>query len=315
MRKSWARVLPSLASLIAIQGHATSARAFDLDYAPPAGCPSKDWLREQLASVPGNERSDIHAQLHIEGAANSWTARLEIRSSLATDTRTLQGETCQAVVDASAVILSLAFAPPTAAAEPPAQPTPTRRVEPSPNKLPTVAIPAAPPEPTFAFGVSGLFDLGSFPKATAGIETYASLRSPHSPFQFEVHGFALLPQDGTVANRPWEGASFLALGAGARGCVFWGSALSLGPCAGPSLSWIRANGFGADDPASVDVWDISADSSIVTNLSVHPLALLRAHAGLVVPLRHREFVIQDGGQVFDRSALSFRLALGAAVRF
>ncbi|MCR9159272.1 MAG: hypothetical protein ACE37F_08860 [Nannocystaceae bacterium] len=126
------------------------APLFELEWEVPDTCPSRDTFLEMVeAQARVQAESDTPAVLRASVAVEErgrgrWALTLQLRRGDELDVRTMDGESCEAVVDAAAVIVSLRLVEWTRSPPPPFAAAPQPVLEPPP-RLPMLVVPE--PEP------------------------------------------------------------------------------------------------------------------------------------------------------------------------
>lgn len=218
-----ASTLAALATLVmATSGDPGTAEALTLEWSAPSSCPSEPALRSKVAAlVEGAPLRDLSANVTIVASGEGWTLTLQFESTR----KVLQSPTCSELVDAAAVILSLALSPdnpetaseaspplPEPAPEPPPPSEPPAKPETAPpSTAPTAAAPPASPHALLR--VDGGIGVGISPTLTTGrvavglsswwgrVELTGMLWTPADAADSRPTGDRLLVTMGTVALR------------------------------------------------------------------------------------------------------------------
>ena len=205
-----------------------------------------------------------------------------------------------------ALIVALAVDPDAAPPAPEARPEPPRLARPGTR---------AQERPWFA-AAAILADVSLLSTPAAGAELAVGWGARH--VDAEIDGAALAPEAVTLADNPTQGAHVSLVQVGARACYeLDADRFAAGPCAGASVAWLVARGFGSppDRPAEASaILPMSAWGARAT-MRFDPRWALRATAEAVVPLERASVVIAGGGAVARMPVASFRGALGAEMHF
>jgi hypothetical protein len=197
------------------------------------------------ANAPPGESDEVRARVQVDaGEDGGWTGRIVVVAGGARSERTVQGFSCQAVADASAMIVGLARVPPAPEPAPPTVVAPVTVVE-SPasaaRETPTSSSHRHPGGPSVHAGA--LFDAGTLPSAAPGVEVGVGWRA--APIEIGLEAAAFTAQRGTVAGSA-SGASMTMESASLDACLVvpWGDRVVVAPCAGLALERLAAEGFG-----------------------------------------------------------------------
>jgi hypothetical protein len=290
--------------LLSVVLHVSTARsepAFELRWEALAGCPDRAYVLGQIAAIAGpfNERARRSAHVVISRLHDgSWHAHVDLSDREGTATRELRGETCEALAEATAVVLAL---------------TMTRQAQAKPAHVP----PAAAPVPAQTSGVSlaGLVDTGTLPLPAVGLALTGAVSI--GPFRVEPELVGLFPRSGVVDSRPWEGAKFWLVRLGARACPMFEphQAVRIGPCLGAGLEWLTASGFGSLTTRETTARTVTIEGGLVALVHVVRPLWIRAGMAGAVPVRRPEFAIEGAGTVHRAAALAFRIEIGPELRF
>jgi hypothetical protein len=291
-------------------------------------------VRRLLRAARGEERPvRASAQLSDDGHG-ALQVKLQLEVAGAPHERAFVAESCQAAKSAVALILAISINPAAVrnessneAARPdaesalratPPQPAPAAAGSAPPQAVPPIAD--ASREWGLDAGAYGLVDVGSMPRAAAGLGLRLGLGIAAA--RIELGGSVLSSQ--TVIDDTGAGARFSSLhaqlrfGYGARLGVVW-----LGPMAGVGLSTVTASGI--EGSTSVSARDAT---ELVPELSAGVLTIwkpvrrvgLNVGAELVAPLARPRFLIlqpvPDAPTILHRSsAIGGRITLGLALHF
>jgi len=349
------RLVPLLAAAViattAVLAHAQKPRAVELTWIAPDGCPSETIVQTEIDRLLGASSSDrrVTATASVTKREDGFRVVLTTQSSGTKGARTLDGKSCPALADATALILALMVDPAAAIAAPASTPLPekekTKPVEAKSEPIAaTPALYAAPPPPPpletpieeapkpadapkpiespvvpssrsrGVLGASAIADVGALPHAAFGVGLAAAWMRDRLRLEAS---FAYLPGARVVmADRDAGGDFRLVLG-GALGCwSFLGheSGLSLGACGGAEIGRMSASGFGVRAPHSGSATWLAVTSGLMTTYTQGDLAL-RLQLDAFAPLVRPDFVIDGIGPVHTASFLGFRALIGAEVRF
>ena len=297
----------------------TRARADELrltlDYSAPAGCPSAEALENAVRRLATKQTKPYSASVVIEGEQQRFTAR--INASDGTE-RTLVGNTCEEVAEATAVVLALAISPssplPETAAPAPVKGSERRK----PN--PPLAGAISPGEPVhLKLGAAGVLDVGTLPHVDLGASARVGVTA--RTWSAALDGaYWLLPEHQSFSQNSNFGGDFSWWTLLATGCVApRDGSPRLELCAGPELGRLTGHGTGhgtgialSNDKGAYR-FGFQALAEAHVPLSTH----LRLRAGLgaaAVVAGRRAFEI-DGFGLYTPPVVSGRAAFGVEIIF
>jgi len=334
----------ALTSLLVSRSARSETRPpIDLAWSVPTSCPSKSEVLAEVARSIGGRATRVEP-LHVradvwESEAGGWKASLELAAAGQVMRRQVHGDSCTAVADAVALVISVAaiedavpapFAAPPAA--PPASPAPPSQEAPpaaAPVEIPVVApVREVPPglretrpqarrrtrTVEIELGAAALVDIGSLPATAPGVEISGGVR--RGWWRVEATTAYLAAQSATLVSLPTQGATLWQVDAGGRFCGAWGWArVSVGPCIGGRFAWVAATGNGATLPSTGTGNILSGLVGVTGTLHLTRWAELRLAGELAAPLDRPEFFIKSGGTVFRPSAVAFRGGFGVDAHF
>jgi len=298
-------------------GHAEETGAFSLSWQAPAGCPSRDELRAQVARLLGGtirvpHGGDIRARAVVEHGQN-WSLAIETESSGRPGQRAIEAASCQDLADATALIIALMIDPDAVAAHAaqpkpiPAPPPPDSRPAPSPKRRSV----------EYLVGVHAAASQGTLPSFDVGAGGGIGLAGRR--WRVELRGTYGLRRDQTVAAAALPGASgqFSFAAAALAACLNfrWGG-LALGPCADAELGLVSAKGVGVSEsfPAQT-LWSALGGGAFAA-IPLGPHLSLPLHLDVLAPLQRTEFVLKNvPGRVFKAPAVGGRLSAGIELHF
>jgi hypothetical protein len=189
--------------------------------------------QEEGRGAGGGEGSrTLHAAVIVarrDGGAGGWTALVETKSDGGSGGRSMHGESCEAIAQATALFLALAIDPESA---PPV-------VQPQHDNV--------PPEPASRspwpwVGASARVDTATAPRPSLGGEVSVAWRP--DPFRLEAGFTDWAPQSDTLLQSPSVGGRFSMVSATLRGCFERRLAsVALGPCVAAELDRVSAEGY------------------------------------------------------------------------
>jgi hypothetical protein len=225
---------------------------------------------------------------------------LSTTTSDGTGERIIEGPSCQAVADATALIIALAIDPEAVAA----QATLVARAKVRHGRAPAGRWIAR---------ASVAADAGSLPALSPGLAVAAGWS--RTRVRLDLGATYWLDEVATVAGRPAGGRIGLAAVA-FRGC--WAPVvrrLELWACAGVEMGSIWGAAEGAAAPRSGAAAWIAIPAGLFGAYVVSQVFAVVAQIDLVVPLVRPRFVIEGLGEIFETAPLVLRGLVGLEARF
>lgn len=288
----------------------------------PAECPKTASLIERVAAIlGGSPQSDpsLLVGIAIEGGSESYRARVHTRMGGVEGERELEGDSCEAVIDAVALVLALLLRPHVEEPEPPGEEgVPELSPQAGPEPQQSIDAPAVVRLDETPFG--GYLRLaigpgyGTLPGASAAFWFAAGLS--RQSVALELRAGAWWPKSASSTVDPAIGGSFLALDGVVALCVRpefdfgrWDS------CAGFDGAWIRAEGRGSTQTNT-------AHTRVAYGLLEQALAFdafgdarLRVAAQGLLPLGRPRFSVESVGEIHRPAAFALRGEVGLELEF
>lgn len=290
----------SFSAVLAVLAATSEARGDDSDgplrltWIAPAGCPRQAEVHadvERLVGVVPPETPALDARARVlPNRSGGWRLRLSTDFDGSTGERELDGNSCEAVARAAAVMLALMLNPSAQA------PQPAQRERPL----------------TLRLGAEGHLGIGfgtlPGPAPQAGLGIVA--RVP--PVWLWISADAALPQHAEVPGDPSRGGDVW-LGS-ATGALCWdvfSEAPPIGACTTAHVHRLAGDGSGISNPQHGVVWWTAAGAGIVARLPLS--AAIEAQAGLeaAVPLARPTLYVEDLGQVHRPGEFEASFEIGA----
>lgn len=280
------------------------AAPVELEWIATPECPSGSYVVGEVGRVLGSAsgpQKTVRARADVvREEGGPWRIVLVTQTEGASGRRTFAAETCQALADATALILAMTVNP--AMTAPPSEPGPP----PAPPPLVPAPIPAdarrepepGPPTTWIRFSASASLagDTGTLPAASVGPQL--ALAWLPGRFRAEIALAYATPQRGSGAGGRAEGADFDLWTAGARVGVAWPiGAFQLGPLAGADVESLGAAGFGGTASFQQDAVFIAIGGGLRASWSPLPRLAVRLVGQAMVPLSRPSFVIVDPAPV------------------
>jgi hypothetical protein len=296
----------------------------------PAGCPGQAALQAEVEALIGrplaaDEAIAIDAEVRQEGAA-TWV--LEVRGADGEVERTLEGESCAALLDAAALLVAWHLDPaaasqPAPAPEPEPAPAPVPEL-PSPDRASRLAPPDIAPQLTgttslsVGIGAAFVLDAGTLPALSPGVIGELVVRVDR--LDLRARGGWLATQGARLSNElvsdagidvEWAGGSLHACGRPLDGDADARPGLAI--CGGVHAGALIARGVGVSDPGGAAAPLVAVSASASMPWSPVPALDLEVGLELTVPLGAPTFELAPLGDVFTPAPIAGRLTLGAHV--
>lgn len=275
----------------------------------PAGCPTQADVLAEFSRLADSERqSDDSPQLKVnvvvEQRGTRWLAHLDMDGALEAE-RTLEGDSCQALADASAWLAAQAVRSvragdnretlgnvPKPESLPPiaAKPGPAAGIEPRSD---LAGLPLAPPEArSLELGAAIGWDSGALPGTTValGLEFGLWLRGS----RFALRPRVFMPRSATLADRRFSATSATVVLAElpVQACYAWALGnLEVGPCTSVIVGLMWGTSKGPPDArTSVGIW-LALEAALAIIWPLTAQLTLRAEVALARPVRVPRFVV------------------------
>jgi len=294
------------------------AQSFELSWEVPSECPEEGVFRSQVLRLAGHDAeqaSELRAKVNIERSPEvSYRLTLQTESQGQSGTRTLEGNSCGAVVDAAALTLALILNPEAGAEESSVQPAepevdatpPARESEPKP--------PAPGPRVRLVSGAGMGVLTGELPVVGPDLSVGAGLGIGAG--WGWLWGSATSKQHASVAGHPEAGGSLRMFSGTALGC--WdlvSTALVLAPCGGVAFNRLEGTGEGVSDPEDAAIHWTSGALGAAVQLELTQWVGLRLSALGLVPFSRPALFLEGLGEVHRPDPFAFRAQLALLVDF
>jgi hypothetical protein len=308
-----------------------------LRWRAPASCPDAARVHEAITARLGREldATEIEVDAVVQDRGSNGLA-LTLRTTRAgiADARELTSGTCDALVDATALVVAVAIDPIAAvttlqairAAEPaPEAPAIEEAFVPPPAPIPE-AVPERPKTTTTVdapvprrrrldvlLAASGGVETGAMPGPSGGPNVAVAIAWPRA--RIEVAGFYLAPRDSITG----EGTVRVQMGVmSARACGRLRSGRFEAPlCAGLEIGASRGDGIEVVDPRTAHGRWIAPAASAGALGWVTPRVALGARVELAIPVDRTGFDVRDPGDpipLHEPGPVSARLWAGIEVK-
>ncbi|MFT3776626.1 MAG: hypothetical protein QM820_65640 [Minicystis sp.] len=304
-----------------------------LRWTAPAGCPAGARVIAEVDRLLGDTGARPPSPLTVSAVvsddpAGGLRVQLEAAGAGGTRVRELHAASCEALADATALILALMIDPAAVAAAPPAPPAPEPTSPPaskpasSPGPEPTsppAPRPTSPPAPSlrprFHLLAWALADAGTLPGVAFAAGGAAALSL--GALRFELSAGAWPSRSAVIAARPTAGGdvSLVAGSAGACYGLLAPGPFDLAPCLAMEIGRLHASGFGVTTPGEGNaLWAAAKGGARFAWSPASRVAIvLRLEAA--VPFVRRAFVVENLGEVHRPGPVSGRAGGGVEISF
>lgn len=328
-----------------------------ISWAAPESCPNEEAIvarvESLLGGVPAAGDRRLRAVGTVETIARGFRMELVLSSGQSGSTRVLQAVSCEALADAGALVIALAFDPEAVTAQEikraeaaasatstplPSEPdphadhdhaAPVSTVKLVPIPVPIFVPPVTPPSstqsvsrPTFGGFVSFTGDVGSTPAITPGV--IAGLSLGLGAYRIEPAFQAWPSSRKTLVDRPDVGVQISLLTFALSGCrrvLPWSDATSMTAmfgCVGFEVGEMKGQGFGVSNPAQGGALWAAPKLDARVELSLLSWLSLNIHVGIAIPVDRKRFVLDltsGRAAVHEPAQISGRAGAGLGLRF
>jgi hypothetical protein len=293
-----------------------------IDWDAPAGCPDAAEVRariDEFAEPGGARRSGAIVQGEVREDEGRWALTLMLDIPEGRARRTLDGDNCEVVTDAAALIVAVMLDPQTVLEDLVREPEAEPALEEAPAPKPTPKTTPRPTQPRErkVRGIIGIAGTGTFealPRFGGGLLATAGIDSRY--VRAEAVTTYDAPQLRLIDQEARAGAVFDVWTVGARGCgVARVRTLVFPVCAGVELGSLRARGEGLDIGRRVSLLHARATVGGGLSWSATRWLELRAEVAGLITLSPWRVVIDDLGEVHRSRPVGVRAALGFAAVF
>lgn len=296
------------------------AAAATLTWSAPSSCPSEAEVHEHLARELGAKLATASG-VTFEAVATKQRAGFQLdlttRESGALHERRIQAKTCDELLEAMVVAVTLALQAATESGEPsaPQEQPPTSQpdlAEQHAASTPRDLNPAKAPPPDDTHdrrirplgGVGAVVDVGAFPEPGFGVQGFLGLRL--SDFKLIGSG-GFFPEHTASLVGSARARFVLSFGSVSVCYIPEDSIWELGACLGGELGSLAATGFNVRNPrVASSLW---AAANAAAWFTVRPRATgwgVFLSPGVVVPLQRPQFELTELGLVHQPASVGFR---------
>ncbi|MEZ4391029.1 MAG: hypothetical protein R3A48_08040 [Polyangiales bacterium] len=280
-----------------------------LTWEAPAQCPSREAVLTRVAQLRSANApaAPLSASARVTREGRRWRVRIETPGGV----RSLAALRCDALGEATAVILALALddAAPAPESPRPALPAEVEQLE-DPELPPVLRPPPPAPPPPRAprveLGARALVDANALPDTGFGASLALAL-------QWRVARLELAPTlaYGARSAIAPQSASLRALRASltTRLCAMSSGRARLGLCALVDLGWLRSSADGFTTSGGGDAPWVAGGASLLARLGGARLAGVVA-LDVALPITRPRFVVQGAAAAWEVPALTVTLSAG-----
>lgn len=314
--------LTAVALLLAPAAQAAASAL--VEWEAPEACPSATDVFERLSASLGYEPQTLGKLSRVRGnvvpSTHGYRLSLEVDESGRRSSRWLEAPSCEDLVDAAVLAITLALAPENAAPRAVASgsagaatddATATARqtdARSAPASAPDAASGGAPVRGVASLGM--VAELGALPDPALGVTVSAGAEWP--AWSLEAYGASFGGQ--RVAARPDQYVELELNVAGLRGCRRWlQQPFALDTCG--ELEAGRWEAFGVDLLAARrarELW-LAPGVALAASIELIPGLTLQLRSDGVLPLTRRRYIVNENEEVHTPGAVSWRFTAGLSI--
>jgi hypothetical protein len=321
----WCAALSALA-LSAVPAPAAASTV--VEWEAPEACPGAAAVFERLSASLGYEPRTLGKLSRVRGdvvpSAQGYRLSLEVYESGRRSSRWLEAASCEDLVDAAVLAITLALAlrgagaDATRAASHDEAPADARGHVAAGASADGAASSAAatPPADSPEVPVRGVAslgmvaELGALPEPALGVSVSAGAEWQ----AWSLGAYGILFGGQRLAVRPAQSVDVELSVAGLRGCRRWlEQPLLLDTCV--ALEAGRWEAFGTDLQAARrarDLW-LAPGAALAAGIELTPALALQVRADAVLPLTRKRYIVNENEGVHASDAVSWRLAAGLVI--
>jgi len=296
-----------------------------LSWTAPAECPTAAEVEADALRLRAREDGTappLQAVVVVtRESSGAWGVSIKTISDEGISTRSMSGESCLALSQATALYLALALessGAPTApvSTAPPAPKRPPSNAAPGDATTLTAEARTSSHQPAstnvlhhLSLATSLRVDSATLPRPVAGAEVSAAWRA--GLLRAEAAGTYWFPQRDLMLQAPAAGGDFSMISAALRICApFGGASFAIGPCVAVNVDHVHAVGYGAFDIAGgATTWPGGGLGAIAAWRFVR-WGMVRATADADVPFARPRFIVVNSDAQHRPGVVSMRLGIG-----
>lgn len=301
------------------------AASVELDWAAALECPTAADVigeSERILGAASGPRKNVRARADVtHDEHGSWKVTLVTQTDGTSGHRTFAAETCQALADATALILAMTVNPNLTTGEPEPQPAPPSlpATEAVPEPVPVLRPASASTELLhFSVGASVAGDIGTLP--SVAIAPQLALAWLPGGARVEL-AFAYFVPQRALSRFAGEGADLSSWTASAQLGYAWPTGpVAVGPLAGLGLERLGAAGFGGATSFDQSSVIMAMRGGVQLSWALSSTFSLRLVALAALPLSRPSFVVVNPAPTADElvhrpAAVSGQANFGVEWRF
>jgi hypothetical protein len=297
--------------------HADEPGALTISWQAPAGCPSRDDLRAEIARLLGGDirvpqGGDIKARAQVSHG-QTWSLAVETELAGRPGQRSIEAASCQDLADATALIIALMIDPNAVAAHA----TPPKPVPATPPAETDPALQRKPRAMQYLLGIHTVGSYRTLPSFDVGLGGGVGLAGRR--WRVELRGTYGLRRDQKAMAATPAGAygQFNLTAAALAACFNLGrEGLAFGACADAELGVVSAQGVGVSESLPAQTLWSALGAGAYAAIPLGPHFRIPLHVDVLAPLRRTEFVFKnEPGRVFQTPAVGVRISLGVELHF
>ena len=300
--------------------------ALEISWQGPEDCDRGEAVRAKVTRLLGGSQraasSGVKVSVSVERQRGRYVAVLETTSSAGGGKKRLEGESCEAIALASAVVIALSVDPnasldaETTVEEPPPEPRPVPKAKPRARPKPVAPRKDPSPRDTRAYlhgSVGALFHLFDGPLAFTG----AGVGIRYRRVSVELGGAVYQARDVTLPEHPKLGAA-LRVASGELLACYAALPFQLGAvevCPGARLEYLSAAAFGVSHPDAAQVLVLAGVAALRGRLRATSWLSAALDVGATARPWQPHFVLVGVGDVFGTPVVSPFARTGLMLEF
>jgi len=328
MRMGWLRtVAMAVLPLLGMTATARADSSFAFDWNAPVECPSSTHVETEIGNLLG---APIRERLSFDLAVGAtvrhderWSVSIDTSSKTSNGQRSFQADTCQALANATALIVALMIDPDAVAAHadkpaPPSAPPPPV-LPPAPAPELRASLPRQPLTGFVGLDVSG--NLGVLPSPDVAIGAEVGIARPWWRLELQAGYGPRKVRSNTLSNPENAYARFQLLSGVLSGCLRTGSStLGVGGCADFEMGAVLAEGFETSEKKSRTTLRLGAGAGGMADVRVAQALFVVVHADAIAALLRPRYTFDYAASdvnaaIFRSWPVGFRLSVALEWHF
>jgi hypothetical protein len=312
------------AALLVSSREGLARPSLNLSWTAPAGCPTAAEVEADALRLRAWEGTPPPLQAVVvvtHEPSGAWNVSIKTISDEGVSTRSMSGESCLALSQATALYLALAL-------ESSVAPTaPVSTVPPAAKRPPPIAAPGDATTLTaqartssnqsvplnaldhLSLAASLRVDSATLPRPVGGAELSAAWRA--GALRIEAAGTYWFPQRDLLLQAPAAGGDFSMISAALRVCTPFGrSSFAIGPCVAVNVDHVHAVGYGAFEIAGGSTTWPGGGLGAIAAWRFIRWGMIRATADGDAPFFRPRFIVVNSDAQHRPGVVSMRLGIG-----